>query len=398
MLNKGKSAFGGKFVFSKRLKKLPPYLFVEIDRKKKAAIEKGADIISLGVGDPDLPTPKHIVDAMKSAVEKPKHHQYPFGAGLIEFRKAAVDWYKERFGVDLNPQNEIHSLLGSKEGIGHIHLAFVNPGDIVLVPEPGYPVYNCGTIFSEGNSHFLPLTEKNNFLPDLEKIPEKIARKSKILFINYPNNPTTAVANPEFYERVVAFAKKCNIIVCSDAAYSEIYFDNKKPSSFLATKGAKDVGVEFHSVSKTYNMTGWRLGWVCGNSKVVEGLSKVKDNYDSGVFGAVQEAGIAALKSSQDCTEEMRKTYQKRRDVFVNALNGIGWLVKKPPATFYVWAKVPGGYTSAETAGKLLDNSGIVSTPGNGMGPSGEGYVRFALTVPVPRLKQAVERISRIKW
>jgi len=387
-----------KVEYSNKLKKLPPYLFIEIDKKKKAAIEKGVDIISLGVGDPDIPTPGHIIDSMKNAVEKPKHHQYPFGAGLIEFRKAISNWYKQRFNVDLNPKDEIHSLLGSKEGIGHIHLAFINPGDIVLVPEPGYPVYNCGTIFSDGISHFMPLTEKNSFLPDLDKIPEKIAKKSKMMFINYPNNPTSAVANSDFYEKVIKFAKKYNIIVCSDAAYSEMYYDNKKPMSFLEVKGAKDVGVEFHSVSKTYNMTGWRLGWICGNADIVAGLGKVKDNYDSGVFGAIQEAGITALTSSQSCVEEMRKTYQKRRDIFINELNKIGWSVNKPQATFYVWAKVPKGYKSSKVVGKLLDEVGIVCTPGNGFGPSGEGYVRFALTVPESRLKQAVERISKIKW
>ena len=387
-----------KIDYSERLKKLPPYLFAEIDRKKKAAIERGVDIISLGVGDPDLPTPKHIVDAMKIAVEKPKHHQYPFGAGLLDFRKAVSDWYKMRFNVDLNPQNEIHSLIGSKEGIGHIHLAFINPGDIVLVPEPGYPVYNCGTIFSDGMPYFLPLIEKNNFLPDLEKIPEKIAKRAKILFINYPNNPTSATATLEFYERVVRFAEKYNIIVCSDLAYSEIYFDGKKPPSFLEVEGAKNVGVEFHSLSKTYQMTGWRLGWACGNSEIIAGLSEVKDNYDSGVFGAVQEAGAVALTSSQNCVEEMRKVYQNRRDIFTGELNKIGWSVKKPEATFYVWAKVPKGYTSADTVVKLLDEAGIICTPGNGLGPSGEGYVRFALTVSETRLKQAVEKISKIKW
>jgi len=387
-----------KIDYSERLKKLPPYLFVEIDKKKKAAIERGADIISLGVGDPDLPTPKHIVDAMKIAVEKPKHHQYPFGAGLIDFRKAVSDWYKMRFNVNLNPQNEIHSLIGSKEGIGHIHLAFVNPGDLVLIPEPGYPVYNCGTIFSDGTPYFLPLTEKNNFQPDLEKIPEKIAEKSKILFINYPNNPTSATATLEFYERVVRFAQKYNVIVCSDLAYSEIYFDCKKPPSFLEVKGAKDVGVEFHSLSKTYNMTGWRLGWVCGNKEIIAGLSKVKDNYDSGVFGAIQETGVVALTSSQNWVEETRKIYQNRRDIFTEELNKIGWSVKKPEATFYLWAKVPKGYTSADTVGKLLDEAGIICTPGNGLGLSGEGYVRFALTVPETRLKKAVKKISKIKW
>jgi len=303
-----------------------------------------------------------------------------------------------RFNVDLNPQNEIHSLIGSKEGIGHIHLAFINPGDIVLVPEPGYPVYNCGTIFSDGMPYFLPLIEKNNFLPDLEKIPEKIAKRAKILFINYPNNPTSATATLEFYERVVRFAEKYNIIVCSDLAYSEIYFDGKKPPSFLEVEGAKNVGVEFHSLSKTYQMTGWRLGWACGNSEIIAGLSEVKDNYDSGVFGAVQEAGAVALTSSQNCVEEMRKVYQNRRDIFTGELNKIGWSVKKPEATFYVWAKVPKGYTSADTVVKLLDEAGIICTPGNGLGPSGEGYVRFALTVSETRLKQAVEKISKIKW
>ena len=387
-----------KINYSERLNKLPPYLFIEIDKKKKAAVDRGEDIISLGVGDPDLPTPKHIVNAMKFAVEKPQHHQYPFGAGLKEFRVAVANWYKQRFNVDLNPENEVHSLIGSKEGIGHVHLAFVNPGDYVLVPEPGYPVYNCGTIFSTGESYFLPLTEKNGFLPDLEKIPEKIAKKSKIIFINYPNNPTTATATLEFYEKVVKFAKKHNIIVCSDVAYSEIYFDNKKPPSFLEVDGAKDIGIEFHSFSKTYNMTGWRLGWACGNAEIIVGLGKVKDNYDSGVFGAVQEAGVVALTSSQNCVEEARKTYQNRRDIFVDELNKIGWKIKKPEATFYVWAKVPKGFTSAATVGKLLDEAGIICTPGNGMGPSGEGYIRFALTVPEARLKQAVERISKIKW
>jgi len=387
-----------KFEYTDRLKKLPPYLFVEIDRKKKAAIEKGIDIISLGVGDPDMPTPEHIVEAMRLAVKKPKHHQYPFGAGIIEFRKAVSDWYKERFNVDLNPGSEIHSLIGSKEGIGHIHLAFVNPNDIVLVPEPGYPVYNCGTIFSQGKSYFMPLMEKNNFLPELEAIPEKVSKKAKLMFINYPNNPTAATAGIDFYERVVKYAKKYNIIVCSDAAYSEMYYDGKKPHSFLEVKGAKDVGIEFHSLSKTYNMTGWRLGWACGNADIINGLAKVKDNYDSGVFSAVQEAGVCALTSSQKCVEDMRRIYQKRRNIFLSELEKIGWKVNKPQATFYVWAKTPRGYKSADTVSKLLDEAGIVCTPGNGMGPSGEGYVRFALTVPEKRLKTAAERISKIKW
>ncbi|MCL2389848.1 MAG: LL-diaminopimelate aminotransferase [Endomicrobia bacterium] len=383
--------------YNEKLKKLPPYLFIEIDRKKKAAIEKGADIISLGVGDPDLPTPEHIVNSMQVAVAKPANHQYPFGAGLISYRKAVAGWYKERFNVELNPDNEVCALIGSKEGIGHMHLGFVNPGDAVLIPEPGYPVYNTGTIFTDGTPYFMPLLEKNNYLPDLDAIPADILKKAKLIFVNYPNNPTAAVAPKEFYVKLIEFAKKNNIIVAADAAYSEIYY-GEKPISFLEVEGAKEVGVEFHSLSKTYNMTGWRIGWVCGNKDVVAGIAKVKDNYDSGAFQAVQEAAITALTSSQKCVEEARKIYKERRDVLVEGLQKLGWDVKLPQASFYVWAKVPKGYTSSEVVGKLLDEAAIVCTPGNGMGKSGEGYVRFALTVGVPRIKEALERISKIKF
>ena len=385
------------FKYSEKLKKLPPYLFVEIDKKKKAAIERGVDIISLGVGDPDQPTPAHIIKAGQEALLKPANHQYPFGSGTKAFRQAVADWYKSRFNVELDPETEICSLLGSKEGIGHFHLGFINPGDIVLVPEPGYPVYNTGTIFAEGRSYFMPLLEKNGFLPDLSLIPEEVCGKSKILFINYPNNPTAAVAGRVFYEKVVNFAKKHNIIVAHDAAYSEIYYDNK-PMSFLEVPGAKEVGVEFHSLSKTYNMTGWRAGWVCGNKDIVKGLSLVKDNYDSGVFGAVQDAAVAALEGPQDSVEQMRKLYRERRDTLVDGLVKLGWNVRKPEATFYVWAHTPKGYSSQGTVSKLLDEAGIVCTPGNGLGASGEGYVRFALTVSVPRINQALERIAKIKW
>jgi LL-diaminopimelate aminotransferase len=384
--------------YNEKLKKLPPYLFIEIDKKKKEAMERGADIISLGVGDPDLPTPEHIVRAMQEAVVKPANHQYPFGAGLLRFRKAVTEWYKKRFNVDLNA-DEVCALIGSKEGIGHMHLGFINPGDVVLIPEPGYPVYNTGTIFTDGVPYFMPLLEKNNFLPDLDAIPEDIAKKARIIFVNYPNNPTATIAPKEFYIKLIEFAKKNNIIVASDAAYSEIYYDdNKKPQSFLEFSGAKEVGVEFHSLSKTYNMTGWRIGWVCGNKEVVTGIAKVKDNYDSGVFQAVQEAAIAALMSSQECVEDARKIYRRRRDVLVEGLTKLGWDVDLPKASFYVWAKIPKGYTSSQVVSKLLDEGAIVCTPGNGMGKSGEGYVRFALTVGVARIKEAVERISKIKW
>lgn len=385
--------------YNEKLKKLPPYLFVEIDKKKKEAIARGADIISLGVGDPDMPTPKHIIKAGQEAIAKPSNHQYPFGAGLIAYRKAVTDWYKKRFNVDINPETEICALIGSKEGIGHMHLGFINPGDVVLIPEPGYPVYNTGTIFTDGVPYFMPLLEKNGFLPDLDAIPADILKKAKIIFVNYPNNPTAAVANKEFYVKLIDFAKKNDIIVAADAAYSEIYYDEKdKPLSFLEVPGAKEVGVEFHSLSKTYNMTGWRIGWVCGNKDIVKGIATVKDNYDSGVFQAIQEAAITALTASQSCVEENRKIYKERRDALVGGLKKLGWEVNLPKATFYVWAKTPKGYTSADTVSKLLDEAAIVCTPGNGMGKSGEGYVRFALTVDVPRIEEALNRISKINW
>ena len=383
--------------YSRKLQKLPPYLFVEIDRKKKAAIEKGVDIIALGVGDPDQPTPEHIIRAGQEALARPSNHQYPFGAGMKSFREAVAGWYKSRFNVTLNPDNEICSLIGSKEGIGHFHLAFVNPGDVVLIPEPGYPVYNTGTIFSDGEPYFMPLRAENNFLPDFDSIPEAVAKRARIMFINYPNNPTAATAPREFYVKAVEYARKYGIIIAHDAAYSEMYYEDK-PMSFLEIPGAKEVGVEFHSLSKTYNMTGWRIGWVCGNPAIVKGLSTVKDNYDSGAFQAVQEAAVAALTGPQDCVEKMRALYRQRRDVLCEGLARLGWNVTKPAATFYVWARVPKGYASSDTVGKLLDDAGIVCTPGNGLGPSGEGYVRFALTVGVPRITEALSRIARMKW
>jgi len=383
--------------YSRKLQKLPPYLFVEIDRKKKAAIEKGVDIIALGVGDPDQPTPEHIIRAGQEALARPSNHQYPFGAGMKSFREAVSGWYKSRFNVTLNPDNEICSLIGSKEGIGHFHLAFVNPGDVVLIPEPGYPVYNTGTIFSDGEPYFMPLRAENNFLPDFDSIPEAVAKRARIMFINYPNNPTAATAPREFYVKAVEYARKYGIIIAHDAAYSEMYYEDK-PMSFLEIPGAKEVGVEFHSLSKTYNMTGWRIGWVCGNPAIVKGLSTVKDNYDSGAFQAVQEAAVAALTGPQDCVEKMRALYRQRRDVLCEGLARLGWNVTKPAATFYVWARVPKGYASSDTVGKLLDDAGIVCTPGNGLGPSGEGYVRFALTVGVPRITEALSRIARMKW
>ena len=387
-----------KFDYSQRLSQLPPYVFVEIDRKKKDAIRRGIDIIDLGVGDPDLPTPQHIRDAMKKAIEEPKYHRYPFGPGLLEFRKAIARWYKVRFGVELDAESEIHAVIGSKEGIGHIHLAFVNPGDVVLCPEPAYPVYNIGTIYAGGSPYFMPLLEENNFLPDLDSVPDEVMKKTKMVFINYPNNPTTACANKDFFKTVVEFGRKHSIIVVSDAAYSEVYYEGKKPVSLLELPGAKEVGIEFHSLSKTYNMTGWRIGWACGNRSIIKGLSMVKENIDSGVFAAIQIASIEALNGPQDCVDEMRRIYESRRDLLAEGLGKTGWKVKRPEATFYIWARVPEGYSSLESVEKLLEEVGILSTPGNALGPSGEGYVRFSLTVDEERIEEAVERLSRIKW
>lgn len=387
--------------YSKRLSSLPPYLFIELDRKKRQLQQKGVDIISLGVGDPDLPTYSHIIETMKKALDDPKNHQYPFGRGLDIFCKAVANWYKRRFNVELDFETEVHSLIGSKEGIGHIPLAFIDPGDYALVPEPGYPVYQSSIILAGGNIYYMPLNKENNFIPVLEDIPKEILKNTKLMFLNYPNNPTTQVATKEFFEKVVDFAKENNIIVVHDCAYSELYFlDDPKdstipPISFLSVKGAKDVGVEFHSLSKTYNMTGWRVGFVCGNKDIIAGLSKIKDNYDSGVFNAIQIAATAALEGPQDCVEEARRIYKERRDILISGLKKLGLNPVLAKATFYVWCEIPKNETSISFADKLL-NVGVVCTPGVGMGKSGEGYVRFALTVSKERIEEALDRISKI--
>lgn len=381
---------------SDRVKNLPPYLFAAIDKMKQDALGKGIDLIDLSIGDPDIPTPEHIVDAMKKAVEKPLHHRYPSYEGMLSYRQAVAGWYKKRFNVSLNPGNEVLSLIGSKEGIGHIPLAFVNPGDVVLVPSPGYPVYPVGTLFAGGESYIMPLKEENGFLPDIKTIPEEKLKKAKLMYINYPNNPTSATAPAGFYKEVIALAKKYNIIVCHDAAYSEVYYDNEKPMSFLEIEGAKEVGIEMHSLSKTYNMTGWRIGFAVGNKDVLAGLGKIKTNLDSGVFQAIQEASIAAINTDDKILTEIRDTYQARRDALYNGLKNIGFHLIKPKATFYLWAKVPSGFDSQKFVAHLLEKTGVLTTPGVGFGAPGEGYVRFALTVPVSRIKEAVERIKKV--
>jgi len=378
-----------------RIKTLPPYLFAAIDKMKQAAIARGVDIINLGIGDPDLPTPAPIIESLAQAAKNPKHHQYPSYEGMLSFRKAVADWYQRRFGVKLDAADEVLTLIGSKEGIGHIHLAFVDPGDVVLVPSPGYPVYPVGTSFCGGVSHLMPLTKANGFLPDLNAIPKEVARKAKLMWLNSPNNPTSVVMTKEYFTRVVAFAQEHQIIVCHDAAYSEIYYDGQRPASFMEVDGAKDVGVEFHSLSKTYNMTGWRLGFAVGHKEVLAGLGKVKSNLDSGVFEAVQAAGITALGLDDAVTNTIRKTYQERRDTLIPGLKQLALEVDAPPAAFYVWVAVPKGYTSASFTAHLLEKAGIVTTPGNGFGAPGEGYIRMTVCTSKDRLAEAVERIKK---
>ena len=379
---------------SDRLKQLPPYLFVEIDKAKRKLRESGKDIIDLGIGDPDSPTPKYIIDALNKAVRDPKTHKYALDEGHTGLRIEIAKWYKDRFGVTLDPDSEVLPLIGSKEGIAHIPLAFVNPGDTVLVPDPCYPPYKSGTIFAGGTPHVMPLTKENGFLPDLKSINPHVAKKAKMMFINYPNNPTGATCDKGFFKDVVHFAERDNVIVCHDAAYSEMFFDGYRPPSFLEVPGAKEVGIEFHSFSKTFNMTGWRIGFACGNASVIKALAKVKSNIDSGIFTAIQLTGIMALKNVNKTVERTNRIYQERRDVLVDGLNKIGWNIKKPKATFYIWAPVIKQHTSMTLAKLLLEEAAVVVTPGNGFGAAGEGFIRMALTVDKNRLKQAVQRIE----
>jgi LL-diaminopimelate aminotransferase len=380
---------------AERLKKLPPYLFMEIDRLKAEVQAKGVDIIDLGVGDPDLPTPPHILNRLTQAARDPKNHRYPSYSGMNDFRSAVSAWYQRRFGVTLDPGREVVTLIGSKEGIAHFPLAFLDPGDLALVSSPGYPVYHIGTLFAGGKSYFLPLLKENNFLPNLRGIPKEVASRAKVLFINYPNNPTAAVADQAFFEEVIRFAQEHQVIVCHDAAYSEIAYDGYQPMSFLELPGAKEVGIEFHSLSKTYNMTGWRIGFAVGNAQLISGLSQIKSNIDSGAAQAIQWAGIEALEGPQDCLTEINAIYQKRRDLMITGLRKIGLKVEPPKATFYLWIEVPSGYTSTQTTAHLLEQTGIVTTPGNGFGDPGEGYFRISLTMPEDRLEEAVARLSK---
>lgn len=386
------------FELARRLSMLPPYLFKELDRQRDEVKAKGVDIIDLGVGDPDRPTPSPVIKALCEAAGDPANHQYPLYSGMNAFREVVADWYKKRYQISLTAATEVCSLIGSKEGIAHFPLAFVNPGDVVLVPEPAYPVYNSGTLFCGGQPHFMPLLEKNFFLPDYQSIDEVICEKAKIIWVNYPNNPTGATATLDFYAALVAWAKKWNIIVASDAAYSEMTHDGRPHPSILEVPGAKDVAIEFHSLSKTYNMTGWRIGWAAGCEELVGGLGRVKNNIDSGVFQAVQMAGLAALSGDQEPVRAMGRLYSERREVLVKGLEAAGLSVFPSTASFYVWVRLPEGLKSAEFASKLLHEAGIVATPGNGFGPSGEGYARFALVQEASRLREAAERLAGLKF
>ena len=383
--------------WAKRIEELPPYLFAEIDRKKNEIIEKGVDVIDLGVGDPDIPTPNHIIEALKTASEDPANHAYPSYIGMIEFRTAAADWYKKRFEVSLDPSSEVLALIGSKEGIAHAPLAFVNPGDIALVPDPGYPVYPVSVSFAGGVPYKMPLLKKNNFLPDLDAIPQNILNKTTLMFLNYPNNPTTALADRGFFKDVIQLAERNNFLVCHDAAYTEIAFDGCNPISFLEIEGAMDVGIEFHSLSKTFSMTGWRIAFAAGNQKSIAGLGKIKTNVDSGAFQAIQIAGIEALRNSSIGLKDRKNVYKERIDLFCQSLEEAGISYFKPEATFYIWFEVPSGITSSEFASRLLEEAGIVVTPGNGFGEYGEGYARISVTFSTERIKQAAERIKEFK-
>ena len=381
---------------SHRLDKLPPYLFVEINRKIAEKQARGEDIISFAIGDPDMPTPQHIIDQLCQAARDPINHRYPETAGLPELCQAIARWYHKRFGVTLDPNKEVLPLIGSKEGIAHISFCFIDPGDIALVTDPGYPVYSMSTLLAGGETYLLPLTENNDFLPDLETIPKKVAERAKLLWLNYPNNPTGAVAEIAFFQKAVNYAKKHNLAICHDAPYTEIAFDGYQPSSLLQVPEAREVGVEFHSLSKTYNMTGWRIGMAVGNAKMIDALFRFKSNLDSGIPQAIQQAAIEALNGPQDSIVEHNALYQRRRDKLVKALNDIGLRARTPKASFYIWANIPDGYTSIDFTAELLDKANVAVTPGTGYGSAGEGYIRISLALPDDRLDEGISRL--LKW
>lgn len=384
------------FKLSKKLQSLPPYLFLEMDKAKRKARAEGRDIIDLGIGDPDQPTPKFIIEALYRAAQDPANHRYALDQGMPALRRSIEGWYNRRFAVNLDPDTEILPLIGSKEGIAHFPLAFVNEGDYTLVPDPCYPPYKGGTILSGGKPYLMPLLEQNDFLPDLKKIPAGVRKKAKMIYVNYPNNPTSATAEKPFYREVVEFAHKNKIIVISDLAYSEMAYDGYKPPSIFEVEGAREVAIEFHSLSKTYNMTGWRAAWACGNEQLIAALAKVKSNIDSGIFSAIQVAAIAALDGPQEFVKNMCSLYQERRDTLMSGLASLGWQARPAQATFYIWIKIPKKTSSIQYAAHILEKANLVVTPGVGFGKYGEGYIRMALTVSKERIKEAIERLKKI--
>jgi LL-diaminopimelate aminotransferase len=380
-----------------RVEKIPPYLFARIDKKKNEVRSRGIDLLDFSIGDPDIPTPPHIVKRMQEAVTNPRNHQYPSYEGMPAFRKAAAEWYSRRFGIELDPDREIVALIGSKEGIFHLPWAYLTEGDVALIPSPGYPVYKVTTLLAGGTPYFMPLTEENGFHPVLDAIPQNMLERAKICFLNYPNNPTGAHHSDELYEKAINLANKNDILICHDAAYSEVTYDGYQARSILEFDKDKRYSIEFHSLSKTYCMTGWRIGFAVGNAEAVQNLGKLKTNIDSGVFQAIQEAGIEALSGSQESVEAMKLVFARRRDLFVDGLNSIGVTVRKPKATFYIWAHVPKGYTSAEFSEMLIEKVGIVVTPGSGFGDEGEGYFRISITAADERIKAALERLRGLQ-
>ena len=380
--------------FASRIEKVPPYLFVGISRKIAEKRAQGIDVISFGIGDPDIPTPENVVEKLRETALDSPNHRYPETDGLPEFRQAVADWYQRRFGISVHPDKETLPLIGAKEGIGHAALCFIEPGDIALVPDPGYPVYSVGTWFAGGECHWMPLLEENGWMPDLDAIPDDVADKAKVIWLNYPNNPTGAIADADYFAKVVEFAKAHDIAVMHDASYSEVAFDGYRPISFLETPGAIDVGVEFHSLSKSYNMTGWRLGMAVGNEDIISALMVIKSNLDSGVPNAIQYMGMEAMELSQDAIDERNAIYEHRRDRVVQTLREIGLDAIPPKASLYVWTRIPEGFTSAEFTALLLDEADIVVTPGNGYGEYGEGYIRLSLTINDEDMEKGLARLS----
>ncbi len=379
---------------AKRVQDLPPYLFAAISKKIAQKKAEGVDVISFAIGDPDLPTPPHILDSLVEAARDPANQGYPDSDGLPEYRKAVADWYERRFGVAFDSDKEVLPLIGSKEGIGHIPLCFIDPGDVALVPDPGYPVYPVSVQLAGGMVHELPLTEERGFLPDFDAVPADIAGRAKLLFLNYPSNPTSAIADVAFFERAVAFAKQHDIVVVHDMAYSEIAYDEYVPPSFMEATGARDVGIEVHSLSKSYNMTGWRIGMAVGNADLIDALGRVKSNLDSGIPNAIQRMAITALEGPQESIQENNAVFQRRRDTLVDAVRSAGLEVIPPKASLYLWCRLPDGMGSIDFAARLLDDTGVVVTPGVGYGKHGEGYVRLSLTVPDDRLQEGIRRLK----